>query len=173
MSKRIYLAGPDVFYPDAMMRSQRLKELCADQGLEGVFPLDDGLNLEGLNKGEAAQAIYQANIKLIKSVDGVLVNMEPFRGPGMDGGSAFEMGYASALGLPIVGYSPNVLSYFDRTCAHYPDRKEGADGVFDPDGLLIEDFNQPDNLMMGCSLSGFAHSARDAINLLRDCVLGE
>jgi nucleoside 2-deoxyribosyltransferase len=42
---RVYLAGPDVFYPDAAERAARLKEMCHKNGLEGVFPLDSGVKL--------------------------------------------------------------------------------------------------------------------------------
>ncbi|MGC8732430.1 MAG: nucleoside 2-deoxyribosyltransferase, partial [Halothiobacillaceae bacterium] len=37
---RIYLAGPDLFYPDAMDRYARLKALCESYGVIGVSPLD-------------------------------------------------------------------------------------------------------------------------------------
>jgi nucleoside 2-deoxyribosyltransferase len=37
---RIYLAGPDVFYPDALARSEAMKAACARHGMLGVFPLD-------------------------------------------------------------------------------------------------------------------------------------
>ena len=37
---RIYLAGPDLFFPDAEARYDALKDLCARYGLEGVAPTD-------------------------------------------------------------------------------------------------------------------------------------
>ncbi len=37
---RVYLAGPDVFRPDAEAFGARLKAICAGHGLDGVFPLD-------------------------------------------------------------------------------------------------------------------------------------
>ena len=42
---RIYLAGPEVFLPDAQAMGARKAALCAAHGLEGVFPLDAQLNL--------------------------------------------------------------------------------------------------------------------------------
>ena len=38
----------------------------------------------------------------------VIANMEPFRGPSMDVGTAFEMGYATRADIPIFGYSSKV-----------------------------------------------------------------
>ena len=37
---RVYLAGPDVFVPDAAGRAAALKSICARHGLIGVSPLD-------------------------------------------------------------------------------------------------------------------------------------
>ena len=39
----VYLAGFDVFYPDALARGEYLKALCATHGLEGLYPLDAAL----------------------------------------------------------------------------------------------------------------------------------
>ena len=47
---RVYLAGPDVFHPDAVTLGQRKKELCAQFGLVGVFPLDNDLDLQQSTK---------------------------------------------------------------------------------------------------------------------------
>lgn len=37
----IYLAGPDVFRPDALTHGQNLKALCAEFGHRGLYPLDN------------------------------------------------------------------------------------------------------------------------------------
>src|SRR3546814_15668084 len=39
MIRSLYLAGPDVFRPDARERGRELKALCAQFGIEGLFPL--------------------------------------------------------------------------------------------------------------------------------------
>jgi nucleoside 2-deoxyribosyltransferase len=38
---RVYLAGPDVFLPDAIAWMERKKAICAGARLVGVSPLDD------------------------------------------------------------------------------------------------------------------------------------
>jgi nucleoside 2-deoxyribosyltransferase len=43
----LYLAGPDIFMPDAKAIGDRKKALCARHGFEGLYPLDLGLP-EGL-----------------------------------------------------------------------------------------------------------------------------
>ena len=43
--KRIYLAGPEVFLPDAEQIGDAKKKLCMAYGYEGIFPLDNVLEL--------------------------------------------------------------------------------------------------------------------------------
>ncbi|CCG08693.1 nucleoside 2-deoxyribosyltransferase [Pararhodospirillum photometricum] len=147
--KRVYLAGPEVFLPDPDRVARALKERCAAHGLEGVFPLDAGLALNDLTAAGQAQAIFNANIDLIRGCDGVIANMTPFRGPSMDVGTAFEMGFAAALGKPVIGYTDDLGEYVDRVVTFYRGHvtREGC-AWRDPDGLTIEDFSQVDNLMM-------------------------
>ena len=44
-------------------------------------------------------------------VDLVIANMTPFRGPSMDVGTAVELGYSFARGLPVFGYTNIVDDY--------------------------------------------------------------
>lgn len=148
--KRIYLAGPGVFYPDPLAEGHRLKELCSALGLEGVYPMDAGLDLSQYSKQAGARAIYEANIRLIRSCDGIIADMQPFRGPGMDGGTAFEMGFAKALGLPVVGYGSTDM-YLERTRQFYGRLQRVDAHDVDNAGLTVEDFDLPDNLMMACA----------------------
>ena len=46
---RIYLAGPQVFRPDAVRYGQQLKEACLASGFVGLFPLDNALP-DGLSR---------------------------------------------------------------------------------------------------------------------------
>lgn len=147
---RLYLAGPDVFLPEPLAAGKAKKALCALYGFEGVYPLDAVLDLDGLAGPQAAQRIALANEAAMRSCHAAIANMTPFRGPGMDGGTAYEMGFMRALGRPVFGYTTHPDLFADRTrqfCAG-PVRQR-QDGYFeDVDGLLIEDFGLADNLMM-------------------------
>lgn len=167
MLKRIYLAGPGVFYPDPLVECERLKSICQAHGLEGVFPLDAELDLSQMNKHDGAHAIYDANIDLIRSCQGMMADMQAFRGPGMDGGTAFEMGYAKALGLKIVGYGCEG-NYLERTRRFYGKLINQSLIKTDPSGLMVEDFDLGDNLMMSCSADALVTSAQDAAAWLND-----
>ena len=161
--RRVYLAGPDVFLADAGTRADRLKRALSVHGLAGVFPLDAELDLGGLSPPEQGFAIHRANEELIGSCDAVLANLSPFRGPSADPGTVYEVGVAVALGKLVVGYSDSDEALEARTEAWLerlgtPARdRDGAEALReDPDGLAIESFALPDNLMIpgGIAMSG-------------------
>lgn len=133
-NRRVYLAGPDVFFKDAQQRAGLMKAHCIAHDLVGVFPLDAAIVFSPGESGPAkARRIFEANVALIRSCAGVLANMTPFRGPSADVGTAWEMGFAAGLGLPVVGYTESCQMYEDRVT---------------PDEYEIEAFRLDDNLML-------------------------
>ena len=102
MRFRVYLAGPDVFLPDPVARAGALKAICARHGLDGVSPLD---LLPGEPDCAGPRAIARRNESHIRRCDAVLANLTPFRGPGADPGTVYEVGFARALGQPVFGYA--------------------------------------------------------------------
>jgi nucleoside 2-deoxyribosyltransferase len=147
---RAYLAGPEVFLPNAKAVAARRKAVCAAHGLDGVFPLDAGLDLAGLAPAEAGQAIYRANRDLMDGCDLLIANLTPFRGPSADAGTVFELGYMRGLGRPVFGFSAQAVPFAERTR-----RLAGVapDARVDAEGLEIEDFGLPDNLMIAGALA--------------------
>jgi len=111
---KVYLAGPEVFLRNAVEAGAIKVELCGRYGLEGKYPLDAQLDLGDLALAERAYAIFRANEGLIMECDAVIANLTPFRGPGMDTGTAYEVGFVRGKGKPVFGYSNHHLSFFDR-----------------------------------------------------------
>jgi len=143
---RVYLAGFDVFRRDALEHGARLVAACAEFGLEGVYPLDKQApaDLDGPRK---AAWIYRANIESIRTSDIVMANVNDFRGPGEpDSGTAFETGYAAALGKEIWAYASDTRALIERVPS-LPD----AQGRVCERGYLVEDFGLPVNLMIACA----------------------
>lgn len=153
----VYLAGPEVFFPDVEAVAARLKALCAAEGLTGLFPTDarrpadDGIGL--------ARAIYLGNVDLIDQSDAVIADISPFRGAGMDPGTAWEIGYAVARGLLVFAYSHDLRPYADRVGP----TGRGPRGPIDADGLLVEDFGLVENLMITESVVAVDPTAEAAI----------
>ncbi|WP_064575761.1 nucleoside 2-deoxyribosyltransferase [Cupriavidus gilardii] len=144
----VYLAGPDVFRPDAMAHGQALKALCAQHGFTGLFPLDHQLPA-GLAGEAAARWIYQANAALIRRADLVMANLDDFRGPGEpDSGTAFEVGFAVALGKPVWAYTGDRGTIVERATAGH----DAQGRPLDARGFHVEDFGLGKNLMLACSV---------------------
>jgi nucleoside 2-deoxyribosyltransferase len=148
---RAYLAGPEVFLKEALAIATTKKRLCARHGLEGVFPLDAQVARAGKSSAQRARAIGAANEALIRSCDIVIANCSPFRGVSMDAGTAYEVGYACALGKPVVGYTNVTASYRDRADRY---RRLGDPMQADMAGSLIEDFGLAENLMIATAAFG-------------------
>jgi nucleoside 2-deoxyribosyltransferase len=141
---KIYLAGPDVFLPDPLKIAEAKKKICAKYGFRGIFPLDNVLDLSNLSLFESGVKIYQNNIKLMDNCDLIIANMTPFRGPSMDVGTAFELGYMTAQGKPIFAYTNDDRLYGDRVTKITSD--------LDDKGMSIERFQMHDNLMLEGSI---------------------
>jgi nucleoside 2-deoxyribosyltransferase len=122
-----------VFLPNALAVGSRKKKICADAGFEGLFPLDQSLQLDGITPPEQAQRIFDADVELMIRSDFAIANCTPFRGPSCDVGTAAEIGFMLAQGKPVFAYSNVSADYRDRVV---------------PDGLMVEDFGLADNLMI-------------------------
>lgn len=144
MSK-VYLAGPEVFLPDAAEIGRRKKAICARYGLEGLFPLDKEVEAASNTPYQFASAIYQANISLMLSADAIIANMTPFRGPSMDVGTAFEIGFCTARNLPVFGYA-NVSQLLVERIEGVRLGDKGT--PIDQSGMDIENFQFFENLMV-------------------------
>ncbi len=140
---KIYLAGPDVFRPDVMDWAESARAICRRHGFEPLLPIDHGETLP--------DRIFQANLELIRKAQIVVANLDPFRGAEPDSGTAFELGYALALGKKVCAY----VTRLDTT-VHRVDFAEGRsrriagqdDPPTDRQGRLIENFGLACNLML-------------------------
>lgn len=156
---KLYIAGPDVFRPDALTWADNARRLCAQAGHQALIPLD--------NEETTAPGIYSANIGLIREADAVIANLNPFRGIEPDSGTCFEVGFAIALGKPVVAYlsdvRPQVTKMLERFGGNLP---RIGERFTDPEGMAIEDFDLPVNLMLGCSCRIVQGTLADALAAL-------
>ena len=142
---KIYLAGPDVFLPDAVDIGKRKAAICARHGLSGLYPLDNAVDLKA---DDASLVIFKGNEAMMDAADAVIANLTPFRGPGADAGTAYELGYMAGRGKRLFAYCNDPTPYVERV-ARYDTVTKSVDGhLIDSHGLTVEDFGLPDNLMM-------------------------
>jgi nucleoside 2-deoxyribosyltransferase len=162
--RSIYLAGPDVFRPDATDHGRQLVALCAEYGFTGVFPLEPSLPT-GLSPQALAEHIFRANVAHIEACDAVLANLDFFRGPEPDSGTCFEVGYAVARGKPVVGYVPQAGSFAQRIRRQHP--QAAGQGLVDAQGWQLEEFGLPLNLMLAVPCRIVVGDLRAALEALR------
>jgi nucleoside 2-deoxyribosyltransferase len=153
---RVYLAGPEVFMRNATAVAEAMVRLCDDYGFVGVSPTDNQIDLSGYTKHEAALRIAASNESRIRGCDLMIANLTPFRGPSADVGTAYEVGFAHALGLPVFAFTNVADSLLDRTRQTAGiSVSQNKPGMFeDDDQMAIEDFEGFDNLMLSGGIEG-------------------
>lgn len=156
---KIYLAGPDVFRSDALAWAESARTLLADHGHQALIPLD--------NDESTPEGIFKANIALITEADIVLANLNPFRGCEPDSGTSFEVGCAIALGKRVIGYLDDARAQVEKLAEHFGGLLARKDGrVVDPDGMAIENFGLPVNLMLAVPCEIAEGGLLEALDLL-------
>jgi nucleoside 2-deoxyribosyltransferase len=147
---RVYLAGPDVFLPEAAALARAKQDLCARHGFVGVSPVDNGVDVAASSKHEAAQRLSTALEAMIRGCDLLIANLTPFRGPSADVGTVYELGFARALGRPVFAYTNVAGTLLERTRQALGDevRKRPSGEFEDFHRMVIEDFDWIDNLML-------------------------
>jgi len=156
---KIYLAGPEVFLPDAIGAGRRKQEICARHGLTGLFPLDN--DLAAHTEEPPSRRIFAANTAMMEQADAIIANLTPFRGPSADAGTVYELGFMLGLRRAgqnklCLGYSNVALSYREKARDLFTLTPNESGVLRDEQDLDVEDFGLADNLMImhGLELSG-------------------
>src|SRR5262249_29385295 len=155
---------PDVFLPDAVEIGHRKVEICKAHGLIGLYPIDNKVDL---GAPDASLQIFRGNEAMMEDAGAIIANLTPFRGPGADGGTAYELGAMAARKKLCFGYSNDASVYADRV-RRFTEVTAHDGHLIDADGLTVEDFGLSDNLMMvhaldlcGCPLVTPRHRPDD------------
>jgi len=147
MTLKAYLAGPDVFLPNAATHAAAKLALCAHYGLTGIAPFNPDLDMSQ-PPALLWRQIYEDDLRMMRECDIVIANLTPFRGASADAGTLVELGWFLGAGKPCWGYS-NVATAFVRRA------EEQRAALPDPlPGIAVEDFGLADNLMIEGALAG-------------------
>jgi nucleoside 2-deoxyribosyltransferase len=138
-----YLAGPDVFLPNAPEHARRKAEICVRHGLHARPPLNEDIaTLAAMPERDAWRAIYAKDVAMMEASDLAIVNLTPFRGASADAGTPVELGWFLGRNRPVFAYSNSAESFTARSATL-------LDAVPDPmAGLTVGGFGLPDNLMI-------------------------
>ena len=138
-----YLAGPDVFLPNAAANGAAKVAICAKYGIDGRPPLNAEIeHLLTLPHDAAWRAIYLKDLEMMQECDIAIANLTPFRGASADSGTLVEIGWFVGQGRKVFGYSNTATGFAARSAAQVA-------AVPDPiPGLAVEGLSLPDNLMI-------------------------
>jgi nucleoside 2-deoxyribosyltransferase len=146
---KVYLAGPEVFLPNARDQLDIKIALTRAVGLIPVSP-GDLVIPQKPTPHEFGLAVSEIDEQLMDSADAIIANLTPFRGLAADTGTVYELGYMCGRGKIAYAYSNVADDHYVRTKAYYgggthrtPDGRERG-----PDGLSLEDFDMIENLML-------------------------
>jgi nucleoside 2-deoxyribosyltransferase len=150
----IYFAGPDVFYPNYNETIALIKNQCENYGFWPLIPGEEIISDPKL--------IFQKNIQAIQRADGIVANLNPFRGQEPDSGTVFELGYGYSLGKWIIGYQDDPRPLIEKLKPLALGPNQGRL----PDQTLVEDFGYPVNLMLGVALTAVVSSLAEALKMV-------
>src|SRR5260370_18343258 len=138
MTATAYLAGPDVFLPNAVAHAATKVEICRRFGLRGLPPLNEDAETAAKHL-EVWQAIYEKDIAMMARCDIIIANLTPFAGASADAGTLIEVGWFLGKGKPIFGYSNSSESFESRMRQQLGERHAdfGIEGFHLPDHLMI------------------------------------
>lgn len=138
-----YLAGPDVFLPDARAHAAQKLAICARHGITGRAPAAAGIEgLDAMPPDRAWRAIFAACLGMMAECGVIIANLTPFRGASADAGTLVELGWFFGQGRPCFGYSNAAEPFAARSEAQ-------VNATPDPlAGIAMENFGLADNLMI-------------------------
>lgn len=144
--RKVYIAGPAVFHADRGSKYyENVRATLQAKGVVPLIPVD--------NVATDALSIRQKNIDMIRQCDAIIADLSPFRSLEPDCGTAFEVGYAAALGKVVLPFTSDTRTMTEK-----------YGGSTDTEGQHVEDFQLPFNLMLadgtpifGSFEAAFAH----------------
>lgn len=149
MTRRIYIAGPEIFLPDWAALGEAKKDLCRKYGYEGLYPMDPPVD-HSLPPRALGVAVFHSDERLMEMADFAIANITPFRGVSCDVGTAVEIGWFRAARKPVLAYTNTAAALTERVRAvnngTLITRPDGA--LADSEGLMIEGFEMMDNPMV-------------------------
>ena len=143
-----------MFLPDALAIGRRKRDICERHGMTGLYPLDNAVDLSAR---DASLQIFKGLEEMMDAADAIIANLTPFRGPGADPGTVYELGYMAGRGKPCFGYCNDPAPYAERVARFMKVTTASEKRLIDGDGLTVEDFGLPDNLMMIHALELHGH----------------
>jgi nucleoside 2-deoxyribosyltransferase len=147
----IFLAGPDRWFPEPEAHLAKCAAMVELAGFKPLIGAGEGM-IETEPSEVMARETYARTLETLRGADAVVANLTPWRGAGADQGTAFEVGFAAALGKPIFAFlnigSEDEADLRGRVEAEYGAAPDEAGVWRDAQDCAIEDYGLPENLML-------------------------
>ncbi|MDK2830894.1 MAG: hypothetical protein PWQ75_646 [Methanolobus sp.] len=108
--KQIYLAGP-LFSKAERDFNVLLRDRMVEMGFSVFLPQEDGNDTESSRMEDRQKNIFDNDVSGIDNSDIVLAVLDG--GSDVDSGTAWEMGYAYAKGIPVLGLKTDFRTFGD------------------------------------------------------------
>ncbi|WMW25855.1 nucleoside 2-deoxyribosyltransferase [Methanolobus sediminis] len=108
--KQIYLAGP-LFSQAERDFNVLLRDKLVEMGFSVFLPQEDGNDTESSRMEDRQKNIFDNDVRGIDNSDIILAVLDG--GSDVDSGTAWEMGYAYAKGIPVLGLKTDFRTFGD------------------------------------------------------------
>lgn len=98
--KKIYLAGP-LFSEAEKIFNEQLTERIESAGYDVFLPQRDSADTKNMRKEQDAAELFRKNTEAIDRADLIIAILDG--GSDVDSGTAWEIGYAYAKNIPVMG----------------------------------------------------------------------
>jgi len=149
----VYLAGFERYDQDAIEKYTAMKAICAKYGLLAISPLDPAPGVAEIETDDLYAKTYNLFDRYqqhVRNCDVILANLNDFHGKEPNDDVSFECGMAFQLGKKLFAYRDSIQPMVELI----PNNGE-ANGYRDVNGMNVEDFESPVNLMFGASYQIF------------------
>lgn len=131
----VYLADFEMFLPTCEETVAYWKKTCEKYGFIGLFPGEG----DPVEPGEDFwKRVFLHDYDHMKNCDMCIAQLDDWRGHECDSGTAFELGWYIAKGMPAYGFYGGKSPLKERNI-----EKDEHDLSFDKDGYMIEDKEYP------------------------------
>lgn len=130
--ERLYIAGPECFYPRGYSLWWAQRKLAEYYGIQVVLPTDTNLKLNNKDLRLNAKEIFDDLIVQVNKTTAIIADLDSFRGCEPDGGTVFELGWICSKKGRMYGYS--------RDCRSIVTKNQKASIV---KGIVIDEYGNP------------------------------
>lgn len=162
----IYLAGRFRYDDDAKARYDEMKKICEKYGFRAFAPTDvcEGVpDVESEDRYARVYNLFDRFQQHVRNCDIILADLNDTYGYEPDSDVAFECGMAFQLGKKLFGYMDNIGPMIDRIPC-----KPRGDKMTDANGMDVENFEAPINLMFGSSYKLLDGSFEEVVKKVAD-----